>query len=98
MNRSYRLKERRSLEVGRQELSIKAGCEHILLLFKGQVVGAHKINPEIGQVVSDPKDIKRKFIRYFHSDIRIPSHDFFSGPRLLGLRIVTFATKWLVME
>ena len=52
----------RNLEDG-ELLSISVGCQHILPLLKGQVIGAHKINPEIGQVVFNPQNAQKKYLR-----------------------------------
>ena len=38
-------------------------CPHLLPLLGGQVIGATKINPDLGQVVSDPHNPEKKFIR-----------------------------------
>ena len=43
--------------------SLSASCPHILPLLKHQVIGAPKINSEIGQVVFDPQNKDKKFIR-----------------------------------
>ena len=43
--------------------SISVGCQHILPLLKGQVIGANKINPEIGQVVFHPQNAQKKYLR-----------------------------------
>ena len=38
-------------------------CPHTLPILKGQVIGASKINPEIGMVVFNPQNPRVKFIR-----------------------------------
>ena len=39
-------------------------CPHILPMSGDTVIGAPKINPDIGQVVYNPKNADDKFIRY----------------------------------
>ena len=41
-----------------------ANCPHILPMLRGYVIGAPKINPEVGQVVFNPQNDQQKFIRY----------------------------------
>ena len=39
-------------------------CPHILPMSGDTVIGAPKLNPDIGQVVYNPKNADDKFIRY----------------------------------
>ena len=43
--------------------SLSASCPHILPLLKNKVIGAPKINSEIGQMIFDPQNKHKKFIR-----------------------------------
>ena len=46
-------------------VSNKASCPHLLPMLRGHVIGAPKINPEVGQVVFNPQNGQQKFLRYF---------------------------------
>ena len=74
-NVPFQSNKKKSFESGWTVPSISAGCPHILPLLGDQVVGAPKINPQLGKVVSDPRNVNRKFIRYFIFYIRILSYD-----------------------
>ena len=39
-------------------------CPHTLPMLGDKVIGAPKINPDIGQVVSNPDNADEKYIRY----------------------------------
>ena len=42
----------------------QANCPHVLPLFGDEVLGAPLINPELGQVVFDPKNRHDRYLRY----------------------------------
>ena len=58
----------------------QATCPHVLPLFGDEVLGAPKVNSEIGQVVFDPKNRADRYLRYIRSYINHFLNDFFSGP------------------
>ena len=53
-----------AINKGRQSKLFPESCPHLLPMKIFHVIGAPKINPEIGQVVFNPQNDQQKFIRF----------------------------------
>ena len=72
-----------------QSLSFPANCSHVLPMLRGHVIGAPKLNPELGKVVFDPQNNQQQFIRFSDKSVSL----YFQINKIICRTIPIFGTN-----
>lgn len=86
----------------RKPLSFPSICPHILPMERDQVIGAPKINPNIGQVVLNPNNEHTKFLRYLRCSLNMCHIKYFRTTMAVSSQCLVcnkmFSSGWTLLS